>query len=134
MYADEFLVPWYERLLGEVPGARVYDCHTHVGTNDPSGFSATPQELLSGLEWIDARAAVFPLKEPEGYREPNLRAVELAAQNPDRLVAFCRIDPADHPVERANEALAAGARGLKLHPDGEQFDIGDPRLEGVYAI
>ncbi|MFL5859994.1 MAG: amidohydrolase family protein [Solirubrobacteraceae bacterium] len=89
---------------------------------------------MGSLELADARAAVFPLKEPEGYQEPNLRAVALAQENPGRLVAFVRIDPSDRPLALVREALAAGARGLKLHPDGEQFDIADPRLDEVYGV
>lgn len=118
MYADELLKPWLDVLRPEVPGLELFDCHTHVGQNDPSGFSATPQQLLDSLELADSRAAVFPLKEPAGYQHANARASELAAQNPDKPVAFGRIDPADRPLELAREALAAGARGIKLHPDG----------------
>src|SRR5947209_5539217 len=134
MYADELLEPWFGPLRAQLPDLELFDCHTHVGVNDPSGFSVTREQLLDSLELADSRAAVFALKEPEGYREANLRAVKLAAEHPDRLVAFCRIDPADQPLERAEEALSAGARGIKLHPDGEQFDIGDPRLEPVYEL
>src|SRR5205823_6123383 len=53
---------------------------------------------------------------------------------PESLVAFCRIDPDDAPLEHATEAVGAGARGIKLHPAGEQFDIGDPRLDALYAF
>jgi hypothetical protein len=134
MYADELLTPWAEPLRTAVPGLELFDCHTHIGVNDPSGFSVTAQGLIQSLELADARAAVFPLKEPGGYREPNLAAVRLAAEHPDRLVAFCRIDPADEPLARAEEALDAGARGIKLHPAGEEFDIGDPRLDDVFAL
>jgi hypothetical protein len=133
MYADELLKPWLEPLLDDVP-VDLFDCHTHIGVNDPSGFSVTREQLLDSLLAVGARAAVFPLKEPDGYREPNLRAVELAGEHPDLVVAFCRIDPADLPLERATEALDAGAKGLKLHPEGEGFDIGDARLDEVYAL
>jgi uncharacterized protein len=134
MYADELLKPWLDALRAQVPDLELFDCHTHVGVNDPSGFSVTRDQLLGSLVLADARAAVFPLKEPEGYQEPNLRAVALAREEPERLVAFCRIDPSDRPLELTREALAAGARGIKLHPDGEQFDIGDPRLDEVYGL
>jgi uncharacterized protein len=134
MYADRLLEPWLDVLRGQLPGLDLFDCHTHVGVDDPSGFSVTPEQLLDSLELAGSRAAVFPLKEPDGYREANLRAAALAAEHPERLVAFCRLDPADSPLERAQEALAAGARGLKLHPEGEQFDIADPRLDAIYGL
>jgi hypothetical protein len=134
MYADELLKPWLAPLRQALDGIELFDCHTHVGTNDPSGFSVTEEELVESLGLAQARAAVFPLREPSGYAEANLRAVDLAARHDDRLVAFCRLDPRDVPAERAEEALAAGARGIKLHPAGEEFDIADPRLEPVFRL
>jgi hypothetical protein len=133
MYSDELLRPWYERLRAGLD-VEIFDCHAHVGINDPSGFSATLEQLLTSLELIDGRAAVFPLKEPSGYREPNLRLIEAAQDTGGRLVAFARLDPADAPVERAQEAVAAGARGLKLHPEGEEFDLADDRLREIWAL
>src|SRR5437660_316508 len=123
MYSDELLRPWFSALRQELDDFTVFDCHTHVGVNDPSGFSATLADLLESLEIVDGRAAVFPLKEPSGYGRANLELVEAAAESDGRLVAFARIDPADAPVRRAQDALDAGARGLKLHPDGEEFEI-----------
>jgi hypothetical protein len=67
VYADELLAPWYEALRSSLPAVDVFDCHTHVGVNDPSGFSATDDQLLDALAPADARAAVFALKEPDGY-------------------------------------------------------------------
>src|SRR4051794_10366503 len=134
VYADHLLEPWIRPLLAQLPSVRVFDCHTHVGENDPSGFSATLEELTEGLELVDGRAAVFPLKEPDGYREANLRVVEHARDSGGGPVALRRLDPADHPLERANEALAAGAVGLKLHPDGEEFALDDERLAGVFEL
>jgi hypothetical protein len=134
VYADELLVPWYEALRSSLPAVDVFDCHTHVGVNDPRGFSATADQLLDALALADARAAVFPLKEPGGYAEANLAVARLSAENPDRLVSFARLDPADEPLRQARDALAAGASGLKLHLTGEDFAVDDKRLEAVYAV
>jgi hypothetical protein len=134
MYADELLKPWLDVLCPEVPGLELFDCHTHIGVNDPSGFSVTREQLLESLRLAGSRAAVFPLKEPEGYEEANQRAIQLSEEHADELVAFCRIDPADRPMDLAEAAIASGARGIKLHPDGEEFDIGDPRLDDVYGL
>jgi hypothetical protein len=134
VYADELLRPWFEVLREEFQDLSVFDCHTHVGINDPSGFSATLGELIESLELIDGRAAVFPLKEPRGYARANLELIDAAAGSGNRLVAFARLDPADAPAERAQEALDAGALGLKLHPSGEEFDLLDQRLDPVWAI
>jgi uncharacterized protein len=134
MYSDELLIPWLDVLRETLPDVAIFDCHTHVGDNDPSGFSVTPDQLLDAVSVADARAAVFPLKEPEGYEQANLRAIDLADGSDGRLVAFCRIDPDESPVRLAEEALAAGARGIKLHPSSDEFEIDDDRLRGVYEL
>lgn len=130
MYADHLLTPWLEAL----PRPRLFDCHTHIGDRDPSGFTATLPQLLETLTAADARAAVFPLKEPEGYGEANLRCIQAARDDPDRLVAFARVDAADRPLASALQALEAGARGIKLHPSSDEFAIDDPRLAGVWRL
>jgi uncharacterized protein len=134
MYSDPFLLPLFDSLLAEHPDLELFDAHTHVGLSDPSGFTATLGQLEDSLELAGAGAAVFPLKEPDGYAEPNRRLAEHAQDGDGRLVAFCRIDPAVDPVGEVEAALGHGARGIKLHPDGEEFAVDDPRLDGVYAL
>jgi hypothetical protein len=77
---------------------------------------------------------VFALKEPDGYGRPNLNMVRLGEDSGGKLVAFARVDPADQPVKRAEDALGAGARGIKLHPSSDEFDIDDPRLDPIYRL
>jgi predicted TIM-barrel fold metal-dependent hydrolase len=134
VHADRLLRPLYDRLLSQWPGLEIFDCHTHVGVSDPSGFEAPFDALVESLHTAGARAAVFPLKDPAGYGDPNLAVAELAAASNGVMVAFCRIDPADDPTGIAERSLAAGARGIKLHPAGEAFAIDDPRLGDVYAL
>src|SRR4051794_26459823 len=129
MDADHLLKPWLDRLLEELPGAPIFDAHTHIGEHDPSGFSATLDQLLGALEICDGRAAVFPLAEPAGYRAANLVCAEAATDHPERLVAFARVTPEDHPSQLLEEALSAGARGVKLHLSSDDFALADPRLE-----
>src|SRR5215207_9354527 len=132
MDADHLLHPWLDCLLERLPGASIFDPHTHIGEHDPSGFSATLDELLEALEVCDGRAAVFPLAEPQGYRAANLACAEAATEHSHRLVAFARVTPKDQPTELLDEALSAGARGVKLHLSSDDFSLADPRLEDVY--
>jgi uncharacterized protein len=135
MYADHLLRPWLDRMLAEYPGVRIFDSHTHVGENDPSGFTATFTEVEESLAMCDGRAAVFPLAEPgSGYEKPNLQCAERAAQSDGRLVSLVRLTPDDRPAQLLAEGLAAGARGLKLHPSSDEFSLDDPRLAEVLAI
>lgn len=131
MYADHLLRPWLECLLAHVPGAEIFDAHTHVGEHDPSGFTAGWEELLDSLESIDARAAVFPLAEPNGYRKANAECTEVAARSGGRLTAFVRLTPDE--VDLLDEGVSAGARGVKLHLSSDGFALDDDRLDRVYA-
>ncbi|PVG81903.1 hypothetical protein DDE18_14420 [Nocardioides gansuensis] len=134
MYADHLLLPWLHCLLGELPDVRVYDAHTHVGEHDPSSFTARVDELLESLDAVPAKAAVFPLAEPDGYRAANLACAEAAARSDGRLVAFVRLTPAEVGQGLLEEGLAAGARGIKLHLTSDEFDLDDSRLEAVYEV
>jgi uncharacterized protein len=134
MYADHLVRPWFDRLVADLPGCRVLDVHTHVGEHDPSGFTASVDELLACLEAVDGRAAVFPLAEPDGYRNANLACADAARRSDGRLVAFARVTPKDAGDGVLQEALSMGARGVKLHLSSDGFDLDDARLEGVLAV
>jgi uncharacterized protein len=134
MYADHLLRPWLERMLAEYPAVRIFDSHTHVGENDPSGMTASISELEESLHSCDGRAAVFPLAEPDGYEKANLRCAEAAARSDGRLVSFVRVTAHDRPHQLLAEGLDAGARGLKLHPSSDEFSLDDPRLEDTLAL
>jgi uncharacterized protein len=124
---------WYEAER-EAIGADVFDVHTHVGQHDPDTMRCSPQELLAAVRQANARAVVFPLQEPDGYRGPNADVAAAAAASGGRLVAFARVDPHDEPLAEARRALDAGARGLKLHPRGEGFALDTPALEAVWSL
>ena len=134
MYADHLLRPWLDAMVTEHRGVRIFDAHTHMGENDPSGFSATVAELDDSLLTCDGRAVVFPLAEPGGYEKANLRCASAAEASDGRLVAFARVTPADRPRQLLESALEAGARGLKLHPSSDEFALDDPRLDETLAL
>lgn len=134
MYSDSGLLPLLARLLDEVPGATLVDAHTHIGANDPDGYRCSRAELVDALERIDARAFVFPMQEPDGYPTANDMVLAEAEAAGGRLFGFCRLDPNDSPAAEARRSLDAGARGIKLHPRAEGFNLDHPGLEDVYAL
>lgn len=134
MYADELLKPWLDALTSALPPMPLVDAHTHVGQHDPSGFAVELEQLTSSLELIDGRAVVFPLSEPEGYRQANLTCADAAASSDGRLTAFVRLTPDEDPDELFEQGLAAGAGGVKLHPASDEFAVDDPRLDGVLSL
>src|ERR687890_2389222 len=134
MVSDAGLLPWYERMRAEVPDPDVFDVHTHIGSNDPDGYRCTRQELVEYLEHVNASAFVFPMHEPEGYPAANDMVATEAAASGGRLFAFCRLDPHHAPLEEARRCLDNGARGIKLHPRAEGFNLDHPALQDVFAI
>ena len=89
-------------------------------TLDPAG-------LLEMLDTADAeQALVFPLHDPRrdpAYRVPNDEVLAWAAESGGRFIPFCRLDPMQKPVTEAERCLAAGARGIKLHPRAQAFNL-----------
>jgi len=131
---DAILLPYYDRLVADAGELALFDAHTHVGANDPDGFRQTPAQLLESLGRADARAVVFPMHEPGGYRAANDAVLEAAAASGGRVVAYCRVDPRDDAPAEAMRALDAGARGIKLHPRAEQFGLSEPAVRELVAL
>ncbi len=134
MYDDEYLLPWFEHARELVPGLALFDVHAHIGANDPDGFRLSPEQLLETLEAVESRSVVMPMHEPGGYPPANDWVMEQCAASNGRLVPFCRLDPNADAVAEAQRCIAAGARGLKLHPRAEAFDLAGPEVAEVFAI
>jgi uncharacterized protein len=134
VYADELVSPWLAELRGRVPGVELFDVHTHIGHNDPDEFRCSTEQLLGGLQAAGARAIVFPMHEPGGYPPANDMVIAEAARSGGTLVPFCRLDPHADPLGEVERCLAAGARGIKLHPRAERFSLDTPELAGVFEL
>jgi uncharacterized protein len=118
----------------EVPGAELLDVHTHIGSNDPDEYRCSREELVEALDRIDARAVVFPMHEPDGYPPANDMVIAEAEASDGHLFPFIRLDPAADPLAEARRCLDAGARGIKLHPRAERFNLDHPALQDVFAL
>jgi uncharacterized protein len=134
--ADELLRPVYESAAASLPsGTEWFDAHTHVGENDPDGFSAHAQDIIDSLDRAgQQRALVFPFQEPEGYPPANDRVMADAAASGGRLLALARLDPNADPLPEARRCLEAGARGFKLHPRGDRFQMSHPKVDEIFAL
>ena len=131
-----FFDPWVQLMREQVPGLELFDAHTHLGQNDPDGMKQTPEELLGVLGSAGARGAfVFPMHEPDGYRPANDMVLAAAAASDGLLTPFCRVSPhAGNAAAEAERALAAGAKGIKLHPRAEQFTLDHPAVRELAAM
>ena len=131
--ADPLLEPWFACLRARLGPPRLFDAHTHLGT-DPDGSRADAAELERALELVAGRAVVFPFAAPGDYREENDSCIEAAAGLGGRLLAFCRVNPHDGGVTEAERALGRGAVGIKLHPRAERFRLADASVQPVLAL
>lgn len=134
MFLDEVTGQWVAALREQVPGLDIVDVHTHLGSNDPDGFSCDRGQLIDTLANVDARGVVFPMHEPDGYPAANDTVIEEALRSEGRLVALARLDPSADPLTEAQRGLDAGAVGLKLHPRAEAFGLDTPALADVFAL
>jgi uncharacterized protein len=131
---DALVNAWLEPLLAEVPGASLFDAHTHIGFNDPDGARLSGPQLIEILASLDARGVVFPMHEPDGYREANDLILSDAAGSDGRLVPFCRLNPNDGAVAEASRCIELGARGIKLHPRSDDFALDSPESREIFAL
>jgi hypothetical protein len=123
-------------------GGPYIDVHTHLGRT----WNGDPPMTVAGLlGWMDennvAKAVVLPLVSPESSSYLNLTEQALAAAkaHPDRLIAFCCIDPrTSYRGGRAGlramlkEYVDQGARGFGEHKVGLPID--EPRMMAVYEV
>ena len=86
---EAILRPYFDRLGVDVGGLELFDAHTHIGHNDPDGRTATPEEIIGGLDQAGhGRALVFPMHEPDGYGPANDAVLRAALdETPDLALA-----------------------------------------------
>ncbi len=120
--------------------SKYIDVHTHIGTTWNGNKELTPKGLL---DWMDAhdveKSVLLPLTSPESssfllLTEPALQA---AKQHPDRLVAFCSVDPRTSVrgglkgfISIIQSYVDKGAKGFGEHKVGLNFD--DPLMMRIY--
>jgi predicted TIM-barrel fold metal-dependent hydrolase len=131
---DPVVDRWVAAARDAVTDRPPFDVHTHIGENDPDGARCRADELIAVLERIDARAAVFPTREPAGYTAANAAVIDACHASGGRLVPFCRLDPWRDPLAAAQRSVDAGARGIKLHPRGEGFSLDHPEVPAIVGF
>jgi hypothetical protein len=60
--------------------------------------------------------------------------LEAAKATDGLLIPFCRVNPHQDAVAEAERCLAAGARGIKLHPRAESFTLDHPEVRNLAAL
>ena len=97
----------------------------------PSAAVTTVEELVASMDRCAIDRAVLVnigWHSHELCRESNDYLLEAADRHPDRLTAFCVVNPlaGDRAGEEIERCARLGARGIgELHPDLQGFDLGD---------
>jgi uncharacterized protein len=136
--ARQIFVAFEEQLKKELPvGADIFDAHTHLG-HDIDGMVGMLDQLLGIMESHGiSRANVFCLDEHDripAFRAGNDRTLDFASRSEGRLIPFVRLDLTESPIEEAKRCIDLGARGIKLHPRAQKFQLNDTRLAPVFAL
>ncbi len=137
MTPREVLGRWHQSATALLPpDTAVWDAHAHTGQNDPDQVRITAPELLDRLDAAGhAGAVVTTSRDPDGYRGANDRVLAEAEAADGRLIPFLRVDPnAPDAQAEVDRCLAAGHRGIKLHPRGESFRMGAPAVRAIAAV
>lgn len=111
----------------------IIDTHVHLG-KEKCGFYSTKQMVLEQMKMsgID-RAVIFPLDDEAAgtcFSESNKHIAE-ACRGDNRFIGFMRLDPNcdDETIKKTMEkAYTAGLRGIKLHPNAQNFKISQEKL------
>ena len=137
--AQEILDDVTDRVLAEVPaGAVRSSTRTRIWATTSTACAdgrtrCSPSSIGSGSRDRSRSASTSPTGQP-AFTAANDRTLAYAADNPDRIIPFVRLDLAESPIEEARRCLDLGARGIKLHPRAQKFSVGDERLDAVFAL
>ncbi len=136
---SQALVESFDALVrAELPtGLEIFDAHVHLGT-DIDGMIGDFDELVAGQERYGISGAfMFCLDEPDrhpAFSAANDRTLAFAGRSQGRFVPFVRLDLNEDPIAEATRCLDAGARGIKLHPRAQKFELNDERLAPVFEL
>ncbi len=130
----------------------ILDIHTHIYPDDiaqkatdsikqfygigGSNMDGTESMLLRrGREAGISRFVILPVAiRPDRVQHINDFILQKAGENPC-YIPFGTVHAAMNGIEAETERLlAAGVKGIKIHPDSQQFSIDDPRLLPMYEV
>jgi uncharacterized protein len=134
----------FGRAEGSEPkaGGPYIDIHTHIGRTWNTYEPLTVDGLLRFMDEHNvAKSVVLPLVSPESSSYLNLteKALDAAKKHPERLIAFCCIDPRTSYSGgkkglrgMIQEYVDQGAKGFGEHKAGLPID--DPRMMALYEV
>jgi predicted TIM-barrel fold metal-dependent hydrolase len=136
--AQELIAGYDDELARELPeGAEIFDAHVHLG-HDIDGMTGVYEDLERINERYGiSRCFMFCMDEVDrhpSFSAANDRSLAYAERSGGRLIPFVRLDLTEEPIEEATRCLDLGARGIKLHPRAQKFQLNDERLAPVFEL
>jgi predicted TIM-barrel fold metal-dependent hydrolase len=106
-----------------------FDAHCHVGKGLLNELDE--QILLRKMDQLQIeKTVIVPWDQAIAVdnRKGNEYVADLARKHANRFVAFCTVNPwyGQGALEEIERAINAGAKGLKLHPAYQGFQLTDP--------
>jgi hypothetical protein len=107
--------------------------------SSPKAKMATAEELIASMDQAEINTSVILNTgwiSQELCAQINDYVLEAAARYPDRLVAFCAVQPkaGEAAIAELERCARGGARGIgELRPDIQGFDLGDKELMEPFA-
>ena len=120
----------------------VIDAHAHLQLDEQmqmSGQLHQVDDYLRVAANIDLRAigvlVMAPPDDLDRTRKQNDLVLKLSATGSGPWYAMCSVHPydGDAALGELERVAAAGARGVKLHPNTQDFDVADKRVAAVVA-
>jgi len=123
--------------------SKIIDFHVHIDESEDASAGGVPvkmgrKEILAGMEEAGIDVSVLLVMAQGGEiqktREQNDWLASVCLEEP-RFVGFGSVHPGDgsaalEEMDRCIKQL--GLKGIKLHPDVQKFDCGDPALVDVF--
>jgi len=136
--AQALIAGYDEELRREIPeGTEIFDAHVHLG-HDIDGMTGVYEDLERINEHYGiSRCFMFCMDEVDrhpSFSAANDRSLAYAERSGGRLIPFVRLDLTEEPIEEATRCLDLGARGIKLHPRAQKFQLNDERLAPVFEL
>src|SRR5215470_8366099 len=136
--AQSLIAGYDDQLARELPAdAEIFDAHVHLG-HDIDGMTGVYEDLdRINDRYGVSRCFMFCMDEVDrhpAFRAANDRTLAYAERSGGRLIPFVRLDLSEEPIEEATRCIELGARGIKLHPRAQRFQLNDERLTPVFEL
>lgn len=107
------------------------DAHCHIGQGEMAGWEA--EQLLASMDRLHiSQAVIVPWDQAIAVynKQGNDEVLRLSREYPTRFIPFCTVNPwyKQEALRELNRSVELGAKGLKLHPVYQGFQLTDPHV------